>query len=41
MGIIIRLNFAPVGQTVAEIQRFDGFKNGDRPPYWIFQKFKF
>jgi len=28
-------NFAKIGQTVAEIWRFNGFQNGGRPPSWI------
>jgi len=28
-------NFIKIGQTVAEIWRFNGFQNGGRPPSWI------
>ena len=28
-------NFIEIDQTVAEIWRFNGFKNGGRPPSWI------
>jgi len=28
-------NFIKIGQTVEEIWRFNGFKNGGRPPSWI------
>ena len=28
-------NFIKIGQTVAEIWRFNGFQNGGRPPCWI------
>jgi len=36
-------NFIKIGQTVAEIWRFNGFHNGGRPPSWILeiQIFKF
>ena len=27
--------FHKIGQTVAEIWRFNGFQNGGRPPSWI------
>ena len=30
-----RAKFHQIGQTVAEIWRFNGFKNGGRPPSWI------
>ena len=29
--------FTKIGQTVAEIWRFNGFQNGDRLPSWIFE----
>jgi len=33
---VILPNFIKIGQTVAEIWRFNGFfKNGGRPPSWI------
>ena len=33
---VILPNFIKIGQTVAEIWRFDGFfQNGGRPPSWI------
>jgi len=28
-------NFIKIGQTVADIWRFNGFVNGGRPPSWI------
>jgi len=28
-------NFIKIGQTVAEIWRFNGFQNGGHPPSWI------
>jgi len=30
-------NFIKIGQSVAEIWRFNGFQNGGRPPSWIFE----
>jgi len=30
-------NFIKIGQTVAEIWRFDGCENGGRPPSWILE----
>jgi len=30
-------NFSKIGQTVAEIWRFNGFQNGGRPPSWILE----
>jgi len=30
-------NFIKIGQTVAEMWRFNGFQNGDRPPSWILE----
>jgi len=30
-------NFIKIGQTVAEIWRFDSFQNGGRPPSWILE----
>jgi len=30
-------NFIEIGQTVAEIWRFNGFLNGGRPPSWILE----
>jgi len=30
-------NFIKIGQTVAEIWRFNGFQNGDRSPSWILE----
>jgi len=30
-------NFIKIGQTVAEIWRFNGFPNGGRPPSWILE----
>ena len=32
---VIVPNFIKIGQTVAEIWRFNGFQNGGRPPSWI------
>jgi len=32
---IIVPNFLNIGQTVAEIWRFNGYQNGGRPPSWI------
>jgi len=32
---VILPNFIKIGQTVAEIWRFNGFQNGGRPPSWI------
>jgi len=32
---VIMSNFIKIGQTVAEIWRFNGFQNGGRPPSWI------
>jgi len=32
-------NFIKIGQTVAEIWRFNGFQSGGRPPSWIFEIF--
>ena len=37
---VIMPNFIEIGQTVAEIWRFNGLQNGGRPPSWIL-KFKF
>jgi len=34
MCVIVQ-NFIKIGQTVAEIWRFNGFQNGGRSPYWI------
>jgi len=34
-------NFIKIGQTVAEIWRFNGFQNGGRPPFWIFRNSNF
>jgi len=28
-------NFIKIGQTVAEIWRFNSFENRGRPPFWI------
>jgi len=30
-------NFIKIGQTVAEIRRFNGFQIGGRPPSWILE----
>jgi len=30
-------NFIKIGQTVEEIWRFNGFRNGGRPPSWILE----
>jgi len=30
-------NFIKIGQTVAEIWRYNGFHNGGRPPSWILE----
>jgi len=30
-------NFIKIGQTVAEIWRFNCFQNGGRPPFWIWE----
>jgi len=30
-------NFIKIGQTVAEIWRFNGFHNGGRTPSWILE----
>jgi len=30
-------NFIKIGQTVAEMWKFNGFQNGGRPPSWICQ----
>jgi len=30
-------NFIKIGQTVAEIWRFNCFQNGGRPPSWILE----
>ena len=30
-------NFIKIGQTVTEIWQFNGFQNGGRPPFWIFE----
>ena len=36
LTVVILPNFIKIGQTVAEIWRFDGFfQNGGRPPSWI------
>jgi len=32
---VIMPNFIKIGQTVAEIWRFNGFQNGGRPSSWI------
>jgi len=32
---VITPNFIKIGQTVAEIWRFNGSQNGGRPPSWI------
>jgi len=32
---VIVPNFIKIGQTVAEIWRFNGFQKGGRPPSWI------
>ena len=32
---VILPNFIKIGQTVAEIWRFNSFQNGGRPPSWI------
>jgi len=29
------IKIGQIGQTVAEIWRFNGFQNGGRPPSWI------
>jgi len=34
MCVIMR-NFIKIGQTVAEMWRFNGFQNGGRLPFWI------
>jgi len=30
-------NFIKIGQTIAEMWRFNGFHNGGRPPSWILE----
>ena len=30
-------NFIKIGQTIAEIWRFNGFYHGGRPPSWILE----
>ena len=35
MSVVILWNFIKIGQTIAEIWRFNGFQNGGRPPSWI------
>jgi len=30
-------NFIKIGQTIAEIWRFNGFQNGGRPPSCVFE----
>jgi len=32
---VIMPNFIKIGQTVAEMWRFNGFQNGGRSPSWI------
>jgi len=38
---VIVPNFIKIGQTVAEIWRFNGFQNGGRPPSWICEIYLF
>jgi len=38
---VIVPNFMAIGRTVVEVWWFNGFRNVDRPPSWIFKISKF